>query len=182
MDCKPPYETILVGDALRLRQLRLDEAEYLFSLVDANREYLRKWLPWVDKTLSLQDSKKFIEETIIHRQDRSEYGYAIVLGGSPIGHMSLMHLSSGEEPEIGYWISRDASGKGITTEAADALTRFGFETLKLPKIVIKADQQNIASNKVAEKLGYKVERTEPSKYTNHAANVWTKYTPPINSH
>lgn len=175
---KLPYEIILVNDVLSLRQLQRNEAEHIFSLVDANRDYLRKWLPWADETQSPQDSKAFIEAMIKHRQDGSEYGYAIVLDGSPIGHMSLMHLGDGEEPEIGYWIARDASGKGITTEAAAALTKFGFGTLGLSKIVIKADQQNIASNKVAEKLGYKVERTEPSKYTNHAANVWTKYAPP----
>jgi ribosomal-protein-serine acetyltransferase len=178
---KPSYETIRVSDTLCLRQLQLEEAEHVFSLVDANREYLRKWLPWVDKTQSPQDSKKFITEMIRHRRDGSEYGYAIVLDGSPVGHMSIMYLDGEEEPEIGYWISRDASGKGRTTEATDTLTKFGFGTLGLSKIVIKADQQNIAGNRVAEKLGYTIERTEPSKYTNQMANVWAKYAPPVKS-
>ncbi|HVV25968.1 MAG TPA: GNAT family N-acetyltransferase [Candidatus Saccharimonadales bacterium] len=172
-----PHETIRVNDALSLRQLRPSEAEYIFSLVDANREYLRKWLPWADGTQSPQDSKNFIEEMIKRRQAGSEYGYAIVLDGSPIGHMSLMHLDDDQEPEIGYWISSNLSGRGITTAAADALTKFGFGTLGLSKIVIKADQKNIASNKVAQKLGYKIERTELSKYTNQTANVWAKYAP-----
>ena len=46
---------------LELRMLQLEDAEGLFALTDKNRTYLKTWLPWLDKTQSAQDTKKFIE-------------------------------------------------------------------------------------------------------------------------
>lgn len=172
-----PYEKIQVTPSLELRQLTLSDAERTFYLVDLNRDYLSQWLPWAGSTLSVEDSKEFIRKMIESRKDGSEYGYAIVVDRLIMGHMSIMHLNDGEDPEIGYWIASEASGKGTTTVAANALTEFGFNVLKLPKIVIKADQGNIPSNKVAEKLGYKIEKTERSRYTNQLANVWSRTSP-----
>lgn len=170
-----PYESIQIDSSLHLRQLDLEDAEHVFSTVDANREYLSKWLPWVDSTKSVQDSREFISKTIEKRKAGAEYGYAIVADGLPVGHISLMHLTDGEEPEIGYWVASSASGKGITTKATKALTDFGFNTLNLTKIIIKADPDNLPSNRVAEKLGYKIERIDNADTRiNNPANVWSK--------
>lgn len=169
-----PYERIQIDPLLNLKQLDLGDAEFVFSIVDANREYLSKWLPWVDSTKSVEDSREFISDMIERRKAGSEYGYGIVDHGLPVGHISLMHLSDGKEPEIGYWIASNDSGKGITTKAAGALTEFGFNTLKLTKIIIKADPKNLPSNRVAEKLGYKIERIEDDIRINNPANVWSK--------
>lgn len=68
-----------------------------------------------------------------------------------------MHIKDQKEPEIGYWLDRQYTRQGIMTKAVIALTQFGLETLKLPKIIIMAHPDNIASNKVAEKCGYKLD-------------------------
>ena len=166
-----PYEIINVDDHITLRQLKLNEADELFNLVDGNRHYLAEWLPWVDDTKSPADSEAFISSTLQKRQNGSEYGYGIIVDGKTVGHTSLMHVNDGIDPEIGYWISSDMSGQGITTKVADALTKFGFNNLSLNKIVIKADPKNTASNKVAEKLGYSLisQETDPRI---GLANVW----------
>jgi RimJ/RimL family protein N-acetyltransferase len=57
-------------------------------------------------------------------------------------------------PEIGYWIAPDHSGKSITTRSVQALTKLGLDSLGLDRIVIRANPDNIGSNKVAEKSGY----------------------------
>jgi ribosomal-protein-serine acetyltransferase len=168
-----PYESIFIDASLSLRQLQINEARELFDLTDHNREYLRKWLPWVDETKSPEDSEQFITDTLRKRQEGSEYGFGIVANGKVIGHISLMHLSDDEDPEIGYWIASDQSGKGITTRAAKALTDFGLQTLHLDKIVIKADTNNVASNKIAEKLGYTLEGTINDAENQNTTNVWS---------
>lgn len=66
-----------------------------------------------------------------------------------------MHVKDDHVAEIGYWITSNAAGKGITTRAAARLSRFGFETLGLERVIIRADPGNIGSNKVAENIGYK---------------------------
>lgn len=169
-----PYGELSVNEDVSLRQLDGSEASVLFSLVNQNRDYLRHWLPWVDSTHSPSDSKAFITETLRKRREGSEYGYAIIFEGKPVGHMSLMHVTDGKDPEIGYWISADVSGRGIVKSATDTLTDFGLDTLGLKKIVIKAEPDNIASNKVAEKLDYELSGVEASEHTGRPVNVWVK--------
>jgi ribosomal-protein-alanine N-acetyltransferase len=60
---------------------------------------------------------------------------------------------SPEEVEIFYGLSKDQWGKGIATEAATTVLRYGFETLKLDQIVAVTDPRNAASVKVIQKLG-----------------------------
>ena len=39
----------IIDDTLLLRSLREDDTEQLFQVVEANREHLRVWLPWLDE-------------------------------------------------------------------------------------------------------------------------------------
>jgi ribosomal-protein-serine acetyltransferase len=165
-----------IDENLKLRQLIPDESNLIFSIVDSEREYLGKWLPWVENTQTPGDSKEFIEGIIQKRQEGTEFGFGIIVNDQPKGHISLMHVSDGKAPEIGYWISSQESGKGITSKAAKTVTEFGFKTLGLDKITIRADHRNIASNKVAEKLGYILTGQEYAD-TENAMNVWVKSTP-----
>jgi len=167
-----PFAEIKVDDSLSLRQLRPDEANILFELVEKDREYLGKWLPWVDSTKSLEDSREFINTTMQKRLEGSEYGYGMILDGKIVGHTSIMHVTDGKDPEIGYWIASNESGKGLTTKAATALTEFGFNQLGLPKIVLKAKPDNIPSNAVAGKLGYTLTGQEDDPI-HGIVNVWS---------
>lgn len=153
--CKPsPHEVIKVDEDLELRALSEADANRLFQLTDENRAYLAKYLPWVDKTTSTDDSLSFIKATKEKRTLGQEYGFGIIVNGEIMGHISLMHITDGQIPEIGYWIAESVSGRGTTKKAAKAVTEFGFNTLNLGKILIRAREDNVASNKIAESLGY----------------------------
>lgn len=165
------YSEIVIDEHLKLRQLQADEAAILFELVDTNREYLEKWLPWVVSTNTADDSRAFISTIAEKRMEGAEYGFGVIVDGQIAGHTSLMHITDGEDPEIGYWIASGMSGKGIITKSTAALTNLGLVTLGLEKIVIKADSNNTASNKVAEKLGYHLAGQEQSA-EHGLINVW----------
>jgi ribosomal-protein-serine acetyltransferase len=167
-----PYNEIMVDDQIVLRQLSPNEADIFFQLVDNDREHFRKWLPWIDSTTSPNDSLDFINSTIQKRRDGEEYGFAIVVRGEIVGHISLMNVKDANEPEIGYWIASHKSGQGITTRAGSALTDFGFNNLGLKTIIIKTNPNNIPSNKVAEKLGYELTR-QYNDDVDGPTNVWT---------
>jgi RimJ/RimL family protein N-acetyltransferase len=64
-----------------------------------------------------------------------------------------------ELPELGFMIVQRHWGKGLVTEAASSLTCFGLNELSLPKIVATTHQQNHASKRVLEKLGFKFSKT-----------------------
>lgn len=157
---KPSYEEIKVDEHLTLRQLREEEAEDLFKLTKKNHEYLKPWMPWLAEVKTVEDSAKFIRAIIEKRDKNVRYGYGMIYDGRVAGHMSIMHLSDEQFPEIGYWLDHELNGKGITSKAVQALTDFGLNTLKLQKILIKAKPENVASNRVAEKCGYKLLETK----------------------
>jgi ribosomal-protein-serine acetyltransferase len=129
-------------------------------------------LPWAAGNTP-SDSLEFVKKIKQDRAAGSEYGFGIIVDGKLVGHISLMHTGEGQETEIGYWVSKDCSGAGLTTKAAERVTRFGLETLGLESIVIKAAVGNIASNKIAQNLGYEMSGVEASD-NGTTINVWRK--------
>ena len=47
-----------------IRLIEYPDAQEIFNLVDANRSFLREWLPWLDFNTSLEDTKKFISSSL----------------------------------------------------------------------------------------------------------------------
>jgi len=60
-----------------------------------------------------------------------------------------------DRAEIGYWLAPPLWGQGLMTEAATAVVRFGFETLGLHKVTVGCLEENAASRRVIEKLGFR---------------------------
>lgn len=75
--------------------------------------------------------------------------------GHVIGYCGLIFLDGTTEIELAYGLAKSSWGKGFATEAARASLRFGFEELKLERIVAVVNPQNIPSQRVLEKLGMK---------------------------
>jgi ribosomal-protein-alanine N-acetyltransferase len=73
--------------------------------------------------------------------------------GQLIGQCGLNLVPEAGEVEVEYSLAKAYWGWGIATEAARASVRFGFETLRLERIIALADPQNIASRRVMEKVG-----------------------------
>jgi len=61
--------------------------------------------------------------------------------------------------ETGYWIRKKYSGKGLITEAVNALTRYALNQLGVKRIEIRCDKNNVQSKKIPERLGYHLEAT-----------------------
>lgn len=55
--------------------------------------------------------------------------------------------------ELGYWIAEPFWNQGLTTEAAKAVIRFGFDKLGLNKLTCSHFEKNPASGKVIVKSG-----------------------------
>ena len=74
-----------------------------------------------------------------------------------IGAIGLEVCEEDEKAELGYWISESFWGRGIATEAATAVVKFGFEMLCLNKIFASHMMKNPASGRVMEKIGMQKE-------------------------
>ncbi len=53
-----------VDDRTTLSLIGIKDAGEVFSLVGGSRAYLRLWLPWVDATQSVEDTKEFIKSAM----------------------------------------------------------------------------------------------------------------------
>jgi len=66
--------------------------------------------------------------------------------------------------ELAWRLSWEHWGKGLATEAARRVTRYGFECLKLPEILAITAKNNKRSWRVMEKLGMKSNPKENFKH------------------
>lgn len=156
----PAYR--LLTPRLAVRCWEPADAPALSQAITESLEHLRAWLPWT------RDEPEPVEEKA-HRLRRfrglfdldRDYVYGIlgrddgrVLGGTGI------HLRVGDGGgEIGYWIHREAEGRGLVTEAAAAMVRAGFELHAFGWMEIHCDPRNTRSAAVAERLGFTREPT-----------------------
>ena len=75
-----------------------------------------------------------------------------------IGWNGLQYLPDTDEVEIGYILAKPYWNQGFTTEAAIEALRFAFKLQKLDEIVAIIHPENLASQRVAEKLGMRFTR------------------------
>ena len=144
-------------DRLVLRCWQPQDAPLMLAAVSANVDHLRPWMPWV------QDEPELIEEKITRlRKFRAQfdldesYTYAIfnpdetrVLGGTGLHPRSWPGAL-----EIGYWIDKDFTHKGLASEAAAVLTRVAFELHKVHRVEIHCDAHNTLSAAIPRRLGF----------------------------
>lgn len=150
--------TFKVDDEIELRMLEERHTEEIFALVEANRQHLRQWLPWVDAEESAEEVRDYIRKM---RKRFAEFA-ALLTGiwyqGHLVGAISFVNIDLNSRwAEIGYWIAAPAQGKGIMTRACRALIHYAFEDLRLNRIVIRCAEGNTKSRAIPERLGFTLE-------------------------
>ena len=131
------------GRGLELRPLHLRDAKALFPLVEANRERLGRWLPWVDANHSVLDTRAFIVRVRAHARAGIGQSFGLWWKGTLVGTAGFVWIdAANHSAAIGYWLAREAEGHGLMTAAVTALLRHGFRSLKLNRIEIRAGVRN----------------------------------------
>jgi ribosomal-protein-serine acetyltransferase len=151
--------SLVINDDLRLRMLEENQAAELFKLVNANRRHLNPWLPWVETTKTVVDSRRFIAENHQKYREGTLVPVGIWYRNQLVGHASMMDIEANHETEVGYWIAGDFEGKGIITQAVAGLVDYAFTELKLERIEIRCRTNNSRSRAVPERLGFTREGT-----------------------
>ena len=132
----------------------------LLDAITASLDHLRPWMPW------MQVEPTSVEEKVnLLRKFRGQFdlGQDYVFGIFNKSQTRLLgstglHTRAGETArEIGYWIHAKDIGKGLATETVSALTKVGFEIEQLSHIEIHCSIENLRSQRIPEKLGYKLQ-------------------------
>lgn len=176
MDKELLLRPIRDGD-LELRQFTSKETDSLFLLTDVNRNYLREWLPWVDKTKTVEDTKEFIKNSLEGAQNNKSADFGIYFHDKLVGAIGFHFLDfNNKKTTIGYWLDKDYQGKGIMTTATKILIRFAFEKLKLNRVQINCGQGNTKSCAIPMRLGFKKEGiAQQAEWVNDHFVDWEQY-------
>ncbi len=87
----------------------------------------------------------------------------------------MLKKTSYDYPELGFMLSKKYWNKGLSTEVAQALINYGFESVKLEKIVAVTDLGNLASIKVLEKIGFNLKKSISCKKSDTDKSVKLNY-------
>ena len=153
--------TITVNASIKLKQLELSDAPDIFRIIGSQREYLRKWLPFVDNTKEVTDTRLFIISTLDTPEKRSELTFVIHLNGKFVGIIGFKDTDkANKKTEIGYWLSEEYQKRGIVTQSVKRLMELAFEELGINRIQIKCATGNIPSKNIPQRLGFSLEGIE----------------------
>jgi RimJ/RimL family protein N-acetyltransferase len=112
-------------------------------------------------TASVEESEARLRRLIEHHERHAFSLWAVVEreSGNVIGDAGLVLLEfRGPEIELAYRLKTPAWGKGYATETATAWLAYGFDELGLARIVAVTHPENVASQRVLEKVGMRFER------------------------
>ena len=144
------------GERIKLRKLKLSDAGDIYN--NLNDEEVVRWLLRIPFPYTLGDAVKFIRRTHYRIRKNSGYAFGIELGGKIIGVVDLFNIDwENRNSELGYWLGRKYWNQGLMTEAVKLILKFAFEDLKLHRVSACLFEDNSASRRVLEKVGFKFE-------------------------
>lgn len=130
-------------------------AEEIFTLIDRNRAHLSPWFPWVISTISSDDTRKFLESRIHQLASLGLLECVIIYKNKVAGLIGISKIDIiSKQPEIGYWLGKEFTGKGIVTKSCKIMIKYCFEILKANSVLIQVADENNKSWSVAERLGF----------------------------
>ena len=142
---------------LVLRPLRAADADDLHALWTAPG--VRRYL-WDDEVIAPERTADVIAES--ERLFATE-GYGLWAARQResealLGFGGYWYFHEPPRLELLYGVAESHWGKGLATELATALMRFGTERCRFAEILAGTDVPNVSSVRVLEKLGFELER------------------------
>jgi ribosomal-protein-alanine N-acetyltransferase len=184
----PPRETIpqpkdlhleLETPRLKLRPWTVDDVDAMWTY--ASQPEFPKLMSWAAHTDKAQ-TRAYLESVQKELAAGSDVNWAIIHDGAIVGSIELGSIRwqlaawRVDRCELGYWLAPELWRKGLMTEAAHAVLVFGFQELVLNKITVGCLEQNVASRRVIEKLGFRfIGRQEDDVWRDGAWHTHLRY-------
>lgn len=149
---------VIETERLILRGLTVADAEFILALLNEP-----SFLRYIGdkKVRTAQDAEQYILNGPVASYERHDFGLCLVElkeTHTPIGICGLLKRDELPDPDIGFAFLPDFWNKGFAFEAAAAIMKDARERLKLQRILAITNQDNEASIKLLQKLGFHIER------------------------
>jgi ribosomal-protein-serine acetyltransferase len=150
-------EPLAVSDDCHLRLLEEADAEELYRLIEANRAYLARWMPWAAGQTP-ETTLEFIRLTLRQAAANDGFQAALVCDGAIIGMVGFHGVNWPHgSTTVGYWLDERHQGRGLMTRAVRALVDHAFGEWDLHRVEIRAATDNHRSRAIPERLGFREE-------------------------
>jgi ribosomal-protein-alanine N-acetyltransferase len=156
-------DLILETDRLLLREMKLSDAEALFEM-DRNpnvHQYL-----WNKPVKDISEVHATIESVQLQYKNNHIGRFVMLLketkeliGWAGLKFNTEMVNNKIHFYDIGYRLDEKFWGKGYASEASFAWLDYGFKTMKIPVMEAAAHSDNIASNRILQKIGLQMTET-----------------------
>jgi RimJ/RimL family protein N-acetyltransferase len=150
------HKVELTSETLLLRAFRMDDAEAIHQAVRESLRELGQWLSWCHKDYAIQDTLQFLGSRAEAFAKDGEYAFAIIerASGRFVGATGINQVEKAAlRANLGYWLRTSATKRGYATGAGKLVARWAFESQGLERIEIVAATGNLASQKVALRMG-----------------------------
>ncbi|TPE44355.1 GNAT family N-acetyltransferase [Pontibacter mangrovi] len=146
-----------VASDLYLRRASVADASALYYLIDRDRPYLRRWLPFIDYSQAVADTEAYLRH-ISAPGNTNDLVFVIVHVQKVCGLIGFKCIDRlNKKLEIGYWLAEDKQGNGIMRRACHTLITYAFEKLRMNRVEIRVGVGNERSSNIPKKLGFTLE-------------------------
>jgi RimJ/RimL family protein N-acetyltransferase len=154
-------ERVMLNDGVAIRRYVEDDIVPLVDVVNASLDHLKPWMPWAQETMTVEAQMNFFRETSQQWDEGTNFVYGIFDPTGLIVGGTGFHVRNGPGVlEIGYWLAREAEGKGLMTRVVDALTKAAVTVDGVTRVEIHCDADNTRSAAIPKRLGYSLVRVE----------------------
>jgi [ribosomal protein S5]-alanine N-acetyltransferase len=165
-------DTVLVTERMRLRSFRLDDVDALWA-IQRDPETMR----WYPHPFAREESEGWIRRNV-ERYERDGHGlWAVELleDGRFAGScgLAIQQVDGVAELEVGWMIDRALWNRGLATEAGRACRDLAFGPMGRTRLISLVRPENVASCRVAEKLGMTAERETMHARLRHVVYAMT---------
>jgi len=141
----------------------------MFESIQASKPELERWQTWAQSPPTLEECELECRTEIARIAARTAVIYHLFTqedAGKPqrlekavfMGEIGFSVIEwTLRKFELRFWLDSRITGRGFMTEAAQALTRFAFESLEARRVFMLCDSRNTAARRVAEKCGFALE-------------------------
>ena len=100
--------------------------------------------------------------------------FAIRLKGDPPHLIGVINLSTSRNDNRGFWMGLPWQGRGLMSEACEAVTEFWFSSLGRERLTVAKATGNVASRRVSEKQGARLMAIEARNFVSGRlpAEIW----------
>jgi len=147
-----------VSPDCHLELLPLRRFREVFEVIEENRVYLRRWLPWLDRVRKPVDSRPHLEASLKGFARGDGFSLAILIDGTFAGMVGFHAFDEANRiTSLGYWLAQSRTGRGYMTRAVARCLDYAFEERRMNRVYIRCASGNWPSRAIPVRLGFRHE-------------------------